>query len=160
MLSWDEFDRELRDEYAIFSSHRQRDKYNVHETSLVSGDSQAIRRAKAALDALDVAENLAVLEPSQYQRSVVLHTVSRRYLSSIKMACEGVNVLYDFEDDHAHKTKLRDSFNRIVLIFAAYLLSSIFCSLAAAARNAKLRTPLFAYDAELSVDRHRLRTAF
>lgn len=159
MLSWDEFDRELRDEYDSYSSRRQHDKCSITEISL--SDSIAVRRAKAALDALAAAEDLATVDSANYEGELTRYAVIRRWDGPyVKTECQGTYTLYDFQDDHARKADLRTLVNKIVTIVAAYLLSSISCSLATAALNAKLRTPLFAYDAELSIDRHRLRTAF
>lgn len=155
MLSWEEFDREIRDEYNSYSSRRQRDKCRITELSL--SDSLAVRRAKAALDSLDVSESLDTVDSANYECDLTSYAVIRRWG---KTECLGTYTLYDFQDDYARKADQRAFFNKIVTIFAAYLASSISCSLATAALNAKIRTPLFAYDAELSIDRHRLRTAF
>lgn len=159
MLSWDEFDKELRDEYAVYSSRKQSDKCTINEILL--GDSEAIRRAKAALDVLDTSERLASRGSLSYECDLPSYVVIHPWGGRLgKTVCQGTYLLYDFLDDHARKSDLLDFFSRIVSIFAAFQISSVFCSLATTALNAKLRTPLFAYDAELSIDRHRLRTAF
>lgn len=160
MLSWDEFDKELRDEYASFLSREKRRRYDVYEHSPSGGDSHAIKRAKAALDALDLAEGLAELESPKFlnRSATVEHCGFYGKLES--RVYEGTYSLYNFKIDHFRRARFSEFFNKVVLIFAVYLLSSVCCSLVTAARNAKLRTPLFAYDAELSIDRHRLRFAF
>lgn len=156
MLSWDEFDKELRDEYAVYYSSKQSNQYRSTEIS--HSDSEAVRRAKAALDILDrevedTSESILSLlyEPTLFVRRIGEPTT---------LVSGGTYTLYNFHNAHTYYSNLRDSFNRIAILFAAYLVSSITCSLVTAALNAKLRTPLFAYDAELSIDRHRLRSAF
>ena len=159
MLSWDEFDKELSDEYAVYSSRKQPNKCRIAEMS--HSDSEAVRRAKAALDTLDAAEEAYSVQTLNFQRRAVSHVMTIGPTPTRECGASLCTFqLYDFQDDYAYRESLRESFNKIVAIFAAYLLSSKTCSLITTALNAKLRTPLFAYDAELSIDRHRLRTAF
>ena len=159
MLRWDEFDKELRDELAVYSSRRQSYKYCINEISL--GDSEAIRRAKAALDALDTTERLAPEEFPGCKRGLFSYIeIQQRDIFSGKTVYQGSYSLYDFIADQSRKSCLSDFFSRVVSIFSAFQLSSVFSSLSTTALNAELRTPLFAYDAELSIDRHRLRSTF
>ncbi|MCD5986784.1 hypothetical protein NLO88_15900 [Pseudomonas syringae] len=152
MLSWDEFDRELEEESENYSAtYRRADKYVRDFAIDPNRDSAAVARAKAALDLLDIMEEPESLRCIRRNGTVVTITEDLSY---------GVYGFYDFRQDHFHQSALRDIFNRIVILFAAFLLSAIYCARASAALNAFLRTPLFAYDAELSIDRHRLRSAF
>lgn len=156
MLSWDEFDKELRDEYDIYYSSKQSNQYRSTEIS--HSDSEAVRRAKAALDILD--KETEATSESIFQILHQPNSLVRRIGEPTTIVSGGTYLLYDVHNDHAYNSNLRESFTRIAILFSAYLVSSITCSLVTAALNAKLRTPLFAYDAELSIDRHRLRSAF
>lgn len=158
MLSWDEFDKEDRNEFFVISKHTLMGKDRVREAMVNSGDSAALRRAKAALDALDVAESLAELE-GRFSRRHNRINVFDIGGQTITFTTDGVYSLYDFHNYHARVTETLNFLNKLVLIFAVSLLSSICCSRFTSARNAEFRIPLFAYDAELSINRHRLRTA-
>ncbi|MEE4740610.1 hypothetical protein V2K88_02910 [Pseudomonas alliivorans] len=159
MLSWDEFDKQDEDEFFRISSRKLMDAESVREATVHCGDSAALRRAKAALDSLDMAAGLAKLEASSCRNPGKLY--ARRFNGQTTTFCgEGVYGLYDVHQYFARVTETLKFFNKLVLIFAACLLSSICCSRFTSARNAEFRTPLFACDAELSIDRHRLRTAF
>lgn len=160
MLSWDEFDKEdLREEYSNYA-HVVR-QYGVTRRLISptnNSDSTAITRAKAALDKLD-------LEIEAYER-----TEARGHFEQCSFFCDTIDRLrhnltsgrhgfYDFHREHARFSAVDAIINRIVAIFAAHILSALACSLATSSRNATFRTPLFAYDAELSIVRHRLRSA-
>lgn len=156
MLSWDEFYHELEEECSNYSAtYRQGGTYFC-ERAVSNNDSAAIVRAKAALDRLDLAEGLVELEQSLNGLTVRRLGTIVPFFDDISHAVYG---FYDVHRDHIQRFALRDIFNRIVILFAAFLLSAIYCARVSAARNALMRIPLFAYDAELSIDRHRIRSA-
>lgn len=158
MLSWDEFDKADRDEFFRVSSHKLMDAESVREATVYSGESAALSRARAALESLDVTEGLAALEAGSLGHPGMVYV--RRFGQPTAFSSIGVHRLYDVHQYYTRVTETLNFLNKLVLIFAVYLLSSICCSRFTSARNAEFRTPLFAYDAELSIDRHRLRTAF
>ncbi len=160
MLSWDEFDKDdLREEYSNYA-HVVR-QYGVTRRVISTtndSDSAAIARAKAALDKLDL-----IIEADE-QLEVRRHRDQYGdYVDDVARVLYGLTSgrhgFYDFHSEHAKVSALQAVISRIVAIFAACLLSARACSLTTASRNATLRTPLFAYDAEVSIVRHRLRAA-
>ncbi|KPX59575.1 hypothetical protein ALO35_200198 [Pseudomonas amygdali pv. lachrymans] len=160
MLSWDDFYKEdLEEEYSNYV-HVVR-QYGVTRrviSTTTDGDSAAIARAKAALDKLDsVVSNHEQLEARR--RIIQLGDYDDDLIRALHGLTSGRHFFYDFHYEHARISAVQAVISRIVAIFAACLLSARACSLATASRNATLRTPLFAYDAELSIVRHRLRVA-
>jgi hypothetical protein len=161
MLSWDEYDREnLKDE--LLSYARLRRETGV--TSLgflrcIDRNSVAIARATAALDQLDdiiEAEELSAFCSYGNLDDFAEYGDLMRAVHGLK---SGSDPFFNIHSEYLKYSAARDVVSRIFTIFATGLLSARTCSLATVSRNAILRTPLFAYDAELSVVRHRLRAA-
>ncbi|PBP71100.1 hypothetical protein CCL15_12640 [Pseudomonas syringae] len=160
MLSWDDFYKEdLEEEYSNYV-HVVR-QYGVTRRVIspaTDSDSAAIARAKATLDTLDsVVSNQEQLEARR--RIAHLGNYDDDIITILHCLTSGRHFFYDFHYEHVRISAVQAVISRIVAIFAAWLLSARACSLATVSRNATLRTPLLAYDAELSIVRHRLRAA-
>lgn len=133
MLSWDEFDAEDN------PGPPQSDDAG---RSARAADTDAVRRAKAALDALDIAEGLAELECG----------TGKSYASQIiirNFAFSDVVEIYKY-----HKQRSWMFIYILILVVYAQFINSLLKK----ARRTALSTPFSAYDAELSIQRHRLRT--
>lgn len=158
MLSWDEFDKEdLQGEFSTYAEVA-REHAATHRGFLTDthSDSAAVARAKAALDKLDLIM-ACELEPSRSDANFDAFTVCGDSIRALRGL--GSHSFYNIHLEYSKFSAISAVVGRIVAIFAACSLSARTCSLATASRNATLRTPLFAYDAELSIVRHRLRAA-
>jgi hypothetical protein len=159
MLSWDEFDKEdLQGEFSTYAE-AAREHAATHRGFLTAthSDSAAVARAKAALDKLDLI--MACELQAVRSASIDAWSFYGESIRAVRGLESGSHNFYDIHLEYSKFSAIRDVVGRIVAIFAACILSARTCSLATVSRNATLRTPLFAYDAELSIVRHRLRAA-
>jgi len=132
MLSLDEFDAE--------DNPGPPQSYDAGRGSFAS-DADAVRLAKAALDALDIAEGLAELECGT-GKSYAAQVVIRNFKFS-----EVVEIY------RCHKLRSWMFICILTLVVYARFINSLWNK----ARRTVLSTPFSAYDAELRIQRHRLR---